>query len=423
MRACGMQSIAASLTSPHVERAFATLSEIMDKAKKNVGLLAGCQALLLVNNSVLITVNALAGYALATNKAIATLPVTAYFLGSAFFALPASLLMKRYGRRIGFRIGAACAMAGGIICAFAVYTQNFWLLCAGTLVLGAYFAAGQFYRFAAGEAVPSNFKATAMSLVLAGGIVGGFLGPETSKITRDLVPGVIYAGAYFSLVVFAVFAVLILRWLDIPPLTSAEAKGGGRPMHVIARQPAFIVALLGGVVGYGVMNLLMTATPLAMAACEHPFNDAAFMIQWHMVGMFAPSFLTGPLIQRVGPLPVMFSGAVLLSACVAVALTGIDVAHFWFALVLLGIGWNFMYLGSSTLLIETHTPAERGKVQGLNDTAIACTMVVSSLSVGALFSYQGWQTMNVIATPFIGIAALAIFLLAVSRRTRSARAL
>ena len=395
----------------------------MDKSKKNLGLLAGCQALLLVNNSVLITVNALAGYALATNKSIATLPVTAYFIGSALFALPSSLLMKRYGRQTGFTIGASCAIAGGLICAFAVYTHDFWLLCAGTLVLGAYFAAGQFYRFAAGEAVPAHMKATAMSLVLAGGIVGGFLGPETAKLTRDIIPGQVYTGAYFSLVAFALCAMLILRWLEIPPLTEAETKGAGRPMHVIARQPAFIVALLGGVVGYGTMNLLMTATPLAMAACEHPFRDAAFVIQWHMVAMFAPSFVTGPAIQRVGSLPVMFIGTALLAGCVAVALTGIDVAHFWFALVLLGIGWNLMYLGASALLTETHTPAERGKVQGLNDTAIACTMVVTSLSVGALFSYQGWQTMNVIATPFIGICALAILLLAFGRRTRSARAM
>jgi MFS family permease len=403
--------------------AFESLSGAMEKSKKNVGLLAGCQALLLVNNSVLITVNALAGFALASNKAIATLPVTAYFLGSAISAMPASLIMKRYGRRTGFTIGAACGMAGALICALAIYLQAFWLLCAGTLVLGAYFAAGQFYRFAAGEAVQPNYKATAMSLVLAGGIVGGFLGPETSKITRDLVAGHIYAGAYFSLIVFAVFSVVILRWLDIPPLSAAEAKTAGRPMHVIARQPAFIVAVLSAVVGYGVMNLLMTATPLAMAACQHPFNDAAFVIQWHMVGMFAPSFVTGPLIQRFGALPIMFTGTVLACACITVALTGIDVAHFWAALVLLGIGWNFMYLGSSALLTETHTPAERGKVQGLNDTAVALTMVVSSLSVGALFTYHGWQTMNVIAMPFVAVCAAGILVLALARRTRSARAL
>jgi predicted MFS family arabinose efflux permease len=314
-------------------------------------------------------------------------------------------------------------MLGALICAWAVYAREFWLLCAGTLVLGAYFAAGQFYRFAAAEVVPAHLKATAMSLVLAGGIVGGFLGPETSKLTRDLIPGQVYAGAYFSLVAFAILAVLVQSRLRIPPLSTAEAKSAGRPLRVIAAQPAFIVAVLGGVVGYGVMNLLMTATPLAMAACQHPFDDAAFVIQWHMVAMFAPSFVTGPVIQRIGPLPVMFTGALLAAACVMVALAGVDVAHFWVALVLLGIGWNFLYLGASALLTETHTPAERGKVQGINDSAIAATMVVSSLSVGALFTYQGWQVMNMIAAPFIAICAAGILLLALARRTRSARAL
>src|SRR5215210_4269562 len=187
----------------------------MDASKKNVGLLAACQALLLANNSILITVNALAGYALATNKAFATLPVTAYFLGSAVSTLPVSLLMKRYGRRAGFSAGAGGAMLGALLCALAMYTGNFWLLCAGTLVLGIYFAAGQYYRFAAAETVPARFKPTAISLVLAGGIVGGFLGPETSKITRDAIPGELYAGAYFSLIGFALLAIVVLRWLKI----------------------------------------------------------------------------------------------------------------------------------------------------------------------------------------------------------------
>jgi MFS family permease len=390
----------------------------MDLSKKNVALLAACQALLLANNSVLITVNALAGYSLATNKALATLPVTAYFLGSALSTLPMSLLMKRHGRRAGFSAGAACAMLGALLCAFAIYSRNFWLLCAGTLVLGIYFAAGQYYRFAAAETVPARFKATAISLVLGGGIVGGFLGPETSKLTRDLVEGQLYAGAYFSLVVFALLAVLILRWLQIPALSAAETQSAGRPIGEIARQPAFLVAVLCGVVGYGVMNLLMTATPLAMVACQHPFTAAAFVIQWHMVAMFAPSFGTGPLIQRIGPLPVMLLGTVLASACVAVALSGIEVIHFWLALVLLGLAWNFMYLGATTLLTETHTPAERGKVQGVNDMAISFTMVLSSLSVGALFTYKGWQIMNALAAPFIILCAVALMWLAIVRRAR-----
>ena len=388
----------------------------MDKAKKNVGLLSACQALLFVNNAVLITVNGLAGYALASNKALATLPVTTYFVGSALTALPVSLLMKRYGRRAGFSAGAACAMLGALICAIAVYTANFWVLCAGTLVLGVYFAAAQYYRFAAAESVPPDFKSTAISLVLASGIIGGFVGPETSKLTRDIVPGHLYAGAYFSLVFFALLAIVLQRWLDLTPLSAEEAKGSGRPMSQIARQPAFVVAVLCGVVSYGVMNLLMTGTPLAMVACDHPFNDAAFVIQWHLVAMFAPSLITGTLIRRVGLVPIMAAGALLIAACTAVALSGIDVMHFWLALVLLGLGWNFMYVGATTLLTEAHTPAERAKVQGVNDMAIFVTMVVSSASAGALFTAQGWQTMNALAIPFIAIAGAGLLWLALTRR-------
>jgi predicted MFS family arabinose efflux permease len=283
-------------------------------------------------------------------------------------------------------------------------------------VLGAYFASGQFYRFAAAESAPADYKAKAISLVLAGGIVGGFVGPETSKITREIIDGHLYAGPYFSLVGFALITMLIVRWLDIPPLSAAESNAQGRPISQIARQPAFIVAVLCGVVSYGVMNLLMTATPLAMIACQHPFGAAAFVIQWHLVGMFAPSFVTGSIIKRIGVLPVMTIGAILMAVCVAIAVSGIDVMHFWMALVLLGVGWNFMYLGATTLLTETHTPAERGKVQGVNDMAISFTMVLSSLSVGALFTYQGWQVMNALAVPFIALAALAVAWLALARR-------
>jgi MFS family permease len=392
----------------------------MDKAKRNVALLSTCQALLLVNNSVLITVNALAGYALAANKSIATLPVTSYFLGSALSALPASLLMKRYGRKVGFTIGSACGMAGALTCATAVFVQSFWLLCMGTLILGAYFASGQFYRFAAAEAAPAAWKPKAISLVLAGGIVGGFVGPETSKLTREIITGHLYAGPYFSLIGFALITMLIVRLLDIPPLSAAESTAEGRPLRLIARQPAFIVAVLCGVVSYGVMNLLMTATPLAMVACQHPFSAAAFVIQWHLVAMFAPSFVTGSIIKRFGLLPVMITGAGLMAVCVAIAVSGVDIMHFWAALVLLGLGWNFMYLGATTLLTETHTPAERGKVQGVNDMSISFTMVLSSLSVGALFTYEGWQSMNMLALPFVALAASGIVWLAFARRVRPA---
>lgn len=385
-----------------------------------MGVLAVCQALLFTNNSVLITVNALVGYALVADKALATLPVTAYFVGSALTTLPLALLMKRRGRRAGFVLGALCAIAGSLVCAAAVYTSNFWLLCAGVVVLGAYFAAGQHYRFAAADSVPEDYKSRAISLVLAGGIAGGFLGPETSKLSADLIAGHTYVGAYLSLIAFAVLSIVALRWLDIPPLPESERQKAGESLGTIARRPVFVVAVLCGMVSYGVMNLLMTATPLAMIASEHPFSDAAFVIQWHMVGMFAPAFFTGHLIKRLGLAPVMLAGVALNIACVAIALSGVHIMHFWLALVLLGIGWNFMFVGATTLLTESHSPAERAKVQGVNDAAIFVTMIMTSLASGALFTVQGWHAMNLWAVPALLLAGAALLWIAWTRR-RAAR--
>ena len=394
----------------------------MDAARKNVAVLAVCQALLFTNNSILITVNALAGYALAADKALATLPVTSYFVGSALATLPLAMLMKRYTRRTGFTVGAIFAIAGSLVCAVAVYAGNFWLLCFGVVVLGAYFAAGQQYRFAAADSVTGNFRSRAISLVLTGGIAGGFLGPETSKLTTDLVAGHPYTGAYFSLVAFALLSILALRWLEIPPLPESERREAGRPLGEIARQPVFAVALLCGMVSYGVMNLLMTATPLAMDVSAHPFSETAFVIQWHIVGMFAPSFVTGNLINRLGVMTVLLAGVALNIICVAIALAGVDVMHFWLALVLLGIGWNFMFVGATALLTESHTPAERAKVQGVNESAIFITMMVSSLASGALFTIQGWQAMNRWAVPVLLLAGVAVLWLTWTRRHPARRA-
>jgi MFS family permease len=384
-----------------------------------VALLSGCQGLLLINNSVLITVNALAGYALAPDKTLATLPVTAYFLGAALTTIPVSFLMKHFGRRAGFMAGAACAMLGAALCAYAIYLGSFWLLCAGILVLGAYFAAGQYYRFAAADAAPAEFRHKAISLVLAGGVIGGFIGPETSKLTSEAVAGSVFLGPYLSLIAFAALSIPILRWLDIPRPPEAVRGEVGRPLSAIARQPVFIVAVLSSVVGYGVMNLLMTGTPLAMVGHDHHFSDAAFVIQWHVVAMFAPSFVTGALIQRFGLMAVMLAGVVLNLVCVAVALAGAEVMNFWLAMVLLGVGWNFMFVGATSLLTEAHTAAERAKVQGVNDAAIFSTLVVSSLSAGALYSLEGWQAMNVYAVPFLILGGAGILWLAASRRRSS----
>ena len=392
----------------------------MDLARKNVGVLAICQGLLFVNNSILIAVNALAGYSLAPDKALATLPVTSYFVGSALVTVPMSYFMKRHGRRAGFTLGACFAIAGSLMCAAAIYLASFWMLCAGVMVLGAYLAAGGYYRFAASDISPPDFRATAVSLVLAGGIVGGFVGPETTKLTKDAIEGHAYAGPYLTLILFALMAMAAQRWLDIPPVPESERKDAGRPLAAIARQPALIVSVLCAMISYGVMSLTMTATPLAMSACNLPFSDAAFVIQWHLVGMFAPSFFTGGLIKRYGLLPVMLVGVVLSLGCVGIAISGVDVLNFWLALVLSGVGWNFMFVGATTLLGESHTPAERAKVQGFNDAAIFVTLVVSSLASGALFSYQGWITMNLFAIPVLGIAAASLLWLALVRRPAAA---
>src|SRR3990172_8256696 len=392
----------------------------MEKAQKNVVLLSACQGLLLTNNSILIAANGLAGYALATDKALATLPITTYIVGAALTTMPASLLMRRLGRRTGFTLGAVFGIVGALICSYAAFAHDFWLLCAGTLVLGIYNATGQYYRFAAAHSASIDFKSKAISLVLAGGIAGGILGPETSKVSKDFFVQAAFAGSYLSLGVFCLLAIGLILLIDIPPLTVAERKESGRPLTAIARQPAFLVAVLSAVVGYGVMNLLMTATPLAMVACQHPFSDAAFVIQWHVIAMFAPSFFTGTLIKRYGVINVMLTGVALNLGCIAVALAGLEVAHFWGAMVLVGVGWNFLFIGGTTLLTECHTPSERGKVQGANDLAIFLTMIATSLSSGLLFTLQGWELMNQLAVPFLLLTGIAmLWLAAVSRHPKS----
>ena len=378
----------------------------MTSEKKNVALLCAAQALLFTNNTILIAINGLAGYALAADKSLATLPVTFYVIGAALTTLPVSHLMRRIGRVNGFSIGTLVGILGALICGFAVYSHSFWMLCAGTLVMGVYNASGQYYRFAAADVASADFKSKAISLVMAGGLVGGILGPQTSKLTKDILPAE-FLGSYLALIGFCVIALALQRMMNIPRLTEAEQKDHGRPLAEIARQPAFLVAVLSGMVGYGVMNLLMTATPLAMQAL-HPFSDAAFVIQWHVIAMFAPSFVTGSLIKRFGVRAILFTGVLLSLACVAIALQGVEVMHFWIALMLIGVGWNFMYVGGTTLLTETHAPSEKAKVQGANDMAIFVTMAISSASSGWLFSARGWEVMNYGAIPFLLITGAAI---------------
>ena len=383
------------------------MASIPDHTRRNVGLLAACQALLFTNNATLIAINGLAGLALAPYAALATLPVTCWVLGGAIATMPASFHMKRVGRRRGLISGAAWGIAGALLCAAAIWLQNFWLLCFGTLVWGAYNAYGQYYRFAAADVASADFKATAISLVLAGGLVGGILGPSASRLTVDLV-GPKFMGAYLALIAFAVMAMALLRFIRIPDPTATEQAASGRPLRVIAAQPKFIVAVLSGALGYGVMNFLMTSTPIAMQVCGHPYGDAAFVISSHVIAMFAPSFVTGGLIRRFGVAPVMLSGALLNLACIGVALAGIAVANFWWSMVLLGAGWNFLYIGGTTLLTGTYRPEERAKAQGANDQMIFIMMVISSFTSGMTVTAAGWERVNLVALPMVALIAAAL---------------
>jgi MFS family permease len=393
----------------------------MEIAKKNVAVLSACQALLFTNNSTVIALNGLAGYALASNKALATLPVTGWVIGAALTTFPASLLMKAVGRRAGFTLGALIGVAGAALCSAALYAGSFWLLCLGTAIFGVYNAFAQYYRFAAADSASADFKPKAISLVLAGGLVGGILGPETSKHTVELLP-TLYLGSYLALIGFLVLVILLLQLLQVPSVKEAGAVEPGRPMREIMAQPAFVVAVLAAALGYGVMNLLMTASPLAMAVCGHPYGAAATVIGWHVIGMFGPSLFTGSLIRRFGVANVMFAGVVLLFVAIGIALSGISVPHFWFALVVLGVGWNFLYIGGTTLIAGAARPAERAKTQGANDLIIFIVLGTSSFSSGLLLETNGWRTINLLALPVAGLIAVAIAWYALKTRRAAALA-
>ena len=383
----------------------------------NVLLLAGCQALLLTNAVTLIAISALAGYGLTDTKMLATLPSASYVIGSWISTVPASFWMRRVGRRNGFLTGGVFALAGSAVSSAAIAIGSFWLLCLGTLLFGVYNAFGQYYRFAAADAAgnDSGVKAKAISYVLAGGLVGGIIGPEISKYTRDFAQPVYFA-SYASLAIFAVLAMALMSRLRIPMPSAEESRGPSRPLAEIMAQPVFIVAASVAAFGYATMTLLMTATPLAMGFCGHPYSAAASVIAAHVVAMFAPSFFTGSLIKRFGVLTVMAAGVALLFACIAMGLAGQQVAHFWWALVLLGVGWNFTYIGGTTLLTEAYRPAEKAKAQGANEMTVFTVQALAAFSSGVLVNARGWETLNHVALFLVAVPTLSLGWLWVKRR-------
>ncbi len=361
------------------------------------------QGLLLTNNVALVAVNGLAGFALASDKAMATLPVTCYVLGSAIASIPASRLMRRIGRSRGYQLGAATGVLGCLLAFAGVYFSEFWLLCLGTLVAGVYPAFSSTLRFAAAELAEQRrpaMKAKAISWVLMGGILGGVLGPELSKLTRTAMPG-LFSATYLALAALGIVGIFLARRVQIAPPSEVVTQLPARPLSEILRAPDAIVAVIGAMVAYGVMNLLMVATPLAMDYCKFPFSDAAFVLEWHVIGMFAPGLVTGHIIARFGSRTVMLAGCVLMLVCCVIALMGVDLMNFLSALFLLGVGWNFLFTGATHLLTESHRPSERGKVQGFNEFCVFATMITSSLSSGALLEANGWALLNWVSIPLV----------------------
>lgn len=383
-------------------------------------LLALCQGLFLTNNVTFIAINGLVGLQLAPWGWMATLPVAGYVVGGALSAPLVARMQSRIGRKRSFQAGLLVAAGSAAACALAVTLGSFWMLVTATVVAGFYSANAQLYRFAGPELAAPGFAEKALSLVLAGGIVGAFVGPNLASATRSMLP-VAFAASYLALIGVAALALVAMSMIRFPAHV-APAKGAstGRPLAEIARQPAFVVAVAAAALGYGVMNLLMAATPLAMQQCGLPFSDAAFVLEWHVLGMFVPSFFTGHLIRRFGSLPIMVAGALLNFACVAVALSGVDLMQFLVALFLLGVGWNFLYTGGSVLLTTTYAPEEKTRAQGAMDTCVFATMAVTSIASGAMVTTQGWTWLNIGSLLPIALVSAALAWLAWRQRAERA---
>jgi MFS family permease len=395
---------------------------LADPQRRNVAVLALAQALFMSVQGMGIAATPLAAYTLlgADEKWLATAPIFLVHLGIMGATIPASLLMAAIGRRAGFSLGALIGAVSGAIGCYAFFEHSFPLLCVASVLQGVQAGFFWYFRLAAADASEPAFRAKAISLVMAGGVIAGFLGPQVAKWGVDWLP-VSFAGVYVAMAGFSLAVLALIQLIRIPRLSAAERAAGGRPMREIARQPAYRVALAASVFGYAVMTLTMSATPLAMLACGFGFADSATVIQAHIIAMFLPSFFTGYLINRIGVLPVIAVGGLIEVGCAVVNLMGVEFSNFLIANMLVGLGWNFAYVGGSTLLTTTHTPAERAKVQASHDfTVYAATASAAALS-GVLAAKAGWVVINLAALPLMAaVTGAALWLMLYRRRERSA---
>ncbi len=387
--------------------------------KRNIPILAMCQALFMSGTSLMVATTALVGFALADDKIYASLPFTLQLVATMLTSIPAAMMMEKIGRKASFLIGTVIAMFGAAICAYAVIQHSFLLFILGSILIGIFSGFANFYRFTAADDVDKEHKSRAISYVLAGGVLAAIIGPNLANLTRDSITGATFAGSYASIIILYILSFIFLNFLDLPhnkqTLNSHQYRG--RPLSEIAKQPRFIIAIICGMLGYATMTLVMTATPLAMQHHHHIYADTAFVIQWHVLGMFAPSFFTGTLIKRFGLLAVMLTGALLALACVFINLSGVSVNHFWLALLLLGVSWNFLFIGATTLLTETYSEKEKFKAQALNDFLVFSVVAAASLSAGILNHKLGWQFVNYMAIPAIIIILMSLLWLYKIKKT------
>lgn len=380
----------------------------MKSAKSQVALLALCQATAMTTNTVLVTVAALIGYALATDKALATVPLAMRQVATMATTIPASLLMQRIGRRGGFLVGSLVGLMGSGIGIYSLIIAHFWLFTLATTLLGVSNSFVGYYRFAAADVADDGFRSQAISWVLAGGIIAAILGPWVANGSKGWFDSDLYVGALAAILALQALSSLLLLRLQIPLTTAEHNSQDSRPLANIIGQPKFLVATLGSTVSYGVMVFVMTATPLAMAVESHSFGQTASVIQWHVIGMFGPSLITGWLIKRLGVLQIIVTGAVLNLGCMGLNLAGTSFWHFATALFLLGLGWNFMYVGSTTLLTETYSPAEKGRVQAIHDFVVFSFVALVTFLSGRIFYRFDWTILNQMSWPLVLFTLLVV---------------
>src|SRR3712207_1774158 len=376
--------------------------------------LAVAQALAGANSAVVYATGAIVGNTLAPSPALATLPISVFVVGMAACTLPAGRIARRYGRRAAFLTGTGCGVLVGLLAALAVVLGSFWLFCAATFFGGAYAALGLSFRFAAADWVPPERRPRALAAVMAGGGFAGVIGPQLVTYTMDLWQPRLFAATFLAQATVAAVSAFVLLGVRVPMPTAAEVAGG-RPLGAIVRQPRFITAVICGVVSYTLMNFIMTAAPLAMRLCGLSQESSNLGLQWHIIAMYGPGFFTGRLITRFGAPRVVAAGLALTAISAAIGLTGVDVAHFWLTLILLGLGWNFGFVGASALVLECHRPEERTRVQSLNDFLVFGTMALGSFSSGGLLTAYGWDTVLWVSFIPLAVALAALAATASSR--------